>query len=245
MKIVVIIQARMSSTRLPGKIMLPLQGKPMLQNISERIARAKYIDDLIIATSIDETDDIVEDFCLNKGIKYFRGSLNNVLERYYKCAVKESADIIIRCTADNALIDATIIDEAVETYISYKPDYLSYKASLPVGMRVEVFSFDALEKAYNEASDPECLEHVTPYIIKTPSKFCVLFYQDRSDDDYSTMRFTIDTPEDYKFAKSIYETYTTNDFSYEQILCLLYEHPEFMDINRNIIQKHLKYKGES
>ena len=244
MKTVVIVQARMSSTRLPGKIMLPLKGKPVLQNIAERIRTAKNISDVIIATSAETSDDTVENFCVESGIKVFRGSLNNVLERYYKCALRESADVIVRCTGDNALIDGNIIDEALNVFSSGGIDYLSYKKGLPLGMHVETFSFAALEKSYHEASDPECLEHVTPYMIKNPEKFSVLFFADDKDTDNSSMRFTMDTPEDYEFVKRIYDSFSTNIFSYGEILRLLSYHKEFLSINQNIHQNVLHYSGE-
>lgn len=244
MKTAAIIQARMSSTRLPGKIMLPLKDKPVLQNITERIMAAKNIDDIIVATSTEISDDIVENFCVKTGIKVFRGSLNNVLERFYKCASMESADVIVRLTADNALIDGNIIDDAVEVFFSGGLDYLSYKEGLPLGMHVEVFSFDALGKSYQEAKDPECLEHVTPYMIKNPAKFRVLFFADEEDADNSSMRFTMDTPEDYEFVKRVYDSFTSNIFSYGEILKLLSSHKELLAINQNIRQKALNYNGE-
>lgn len=244
MKKVAIVQARMSSTRLPAKIMLPLKDKPVLQNIAERIRTAKNISGVIIATSAETSDDIVENFCMKAGIKVFRGSLNNVLERYYKCALRESADVIVRCTADNALIDGNIIDEALNVFSSGELDYLSYKNGLPLGMHVEIFSFAALEKSYNEARDPECLEHVTPYMIKNPEKFRVLFFADDKDADNSSMRFTMDTPEDYEFVKRIYASFDTNIFSYSEILRVLSEHKDFLEINQNIHQKTLRYSGE-
>lgn len=244
MKIFAIVQARMSSTRLPGKIMLPLKDKPVLQNIAERIMTAKNISGVIIATSAETSDDIVENFCMKAGIKVFRGSLNNVLERYYKCALREAADVIVRCTADNALIDGNIIDEALNVFFSGELDYLSYKNGLPLGMHVEVFSFAALEKSYNEARDFECLEHVTPYMIKNPEKFRVSFFADDKDADNSSMRFTMDTPEDYEFVKRIYASFDTNIFSYSEILRVLSEHKDFLEINQNIHQKTLRYSGE-
>lgn len=244
MRTAAIVQARMSSTRLPGKIMLPLKGKPVLQNIAERIRTAKNISDVIIATSAETSDDIVENFCMKSGIKVFRGSLNNVLERYYKCALRESADVIVRCTADNALIDGNIIGEAVNVFSSGGIDYLSYKKRLPLGMHVEVFSFAALEKSYHEAKNPECLEHVTPYMIKNPEKFRVLFFADGRDPDNSSMRFTMDTPEDYEFVKRVYDSFGTNIFTYGEILRVLSEHKDFLKINQDIQQKTLRYSGE-
>ena len=245
MKIIAIIQARMSSTRLPGKILLDLNGKPVLQNIVERIKRAKDIDEVIVATSTNKDDDIVESFLQEHNMNVFRGSLTNVLERFYHCAKQYNADIVIRFTADNALIDPDLIHEAVTLYKNKSVDYLYYKPSLPLGMGIEIFSFSALNKAYHEASNEECLEHVTPYIKNNPDKFRILRYEGcENENNYSALRFTMDTEEDYQFVKTIYNYFGTNDFSYKDVLAALEEHPLWQSINQNITQKTITYQGE-
>ncbi len=245
MKTVVITQARMTSTRLPGKVLLPLCGKPALYQIYSRITRAKSVDEFYLATSVAESDDVIEAFANQYGIKCFRGSLDNVLSRYYHCAKEANADIVVRCTADNSLIDSNIIDEAIQTFISLGVDYIHYKNGLPLGMRIEVFSFPALERAYREATNSECLEHVTPYIINNTDIFKVVKYQDEITEDHSDMRFTTDTPEDYRFVTSIYEHFGNNTFTYEDILDFLKERPELLLINKDIPQVQVQYKGEN
>lgn len=245
MKTVAIIQARASSTRLPGKVLMELGNKPMLINIVDRVRRSKKVDEIVVATSNESSDDIIVGLLSVNGIPIFRGSLNNVLERFYLCAKKYSADVVIRLTADNALVDPKIIDEAVTTFLNRNADYVYYKRSLPLGMCVEVFSFESLEKSYNDTSNGECLEHVTPYIRNNPELFKVMNYSDESDIDYSDLRFTIDTPQDFEFVSKIYDYFDYNSFSYEDIIVLLKHHPEWKLINQGIEQKIVQYTGES
>lgn len=238
MEIVAIIQARMSSTRLPGKVLMDLGGKPVLENIIERISRAKRVTSVVVATSTEKADDQIA-----KRFNCFRGSLENVLERFYLCAKKYRADIILRFTADNALIDPELIDNAIDAFTHTSVlDYLHYKASLPLGMGIEIFTFNALERAYNEANDAECLEHVTPYIVKNPTLFKVINYKD-NDEDHSSLRFTMDTAQDYEFVRCIYDYFGNNLFSYSDIIEVLKIHPEWLLINKDIIQNKVKYKG--
>lgn len=244
MKTVAIIQARASSTRLPGKILMTLGGKPMLQNIVERCGRAGTVDEVVVATSDESSDDQTEEFLRSKGIPCFRGSLNNVLQRFYLCASAHQADIVIRFTADNALVAPDIIDEAVRVFKTSRIDYLYYKKSLPLGMCIEVFSFEALKKAYEAATDPECLEHVTPFLRNNPRMFNAVIYENEKDADYSHLRFTIDTPQDYEFVSRIYDHFGTNDFSFQDTLDVLKDHPDWLAINRGIVQQKVSYKGE-
>lgn len=244
MRIIAIIQARMSSERLPGKILKNLGGKPVLQNIVERVRKSEYIDEVVVATSTDKTDDTVEKMLIEKGIECYRGSLDNVLERFYKCSLKYKADIIIRLTADNALVDADIIDEAINIFRDNDVDYLDYKDTLPIGMGVEIFKFEALKKSFLEAEDQDCLEHVTPYMKLNESFFRVLNYSDPSDQDLSDLRFTMDTSDDYKFMSLIYDSFDNNMFSYYDVLELIKKNPLWKKINCKVIQRDIKYNGE-
>ena len=244
MKTIAIIQARMTSTRLPGKIIKTLGGKPSLINIIERISRAENLNKIIVATSDNTSDNIVEELCVQNNINCFRGSLENVLERFYMCAKFYNADVIIRFTGDNPLIDPQIINDALSYFNASDLDYLSYKKRLPLGMSVEIFSFKALEKSYLEAKDSECLEHVTPYMIKNTSIFKTFKFEDEHNEDNSDLRFTMDTIEDYEFIKKIYDFFASNNFSYEDVINLLKIHPEWTAINRNVKQTEISYKGE-
>ena len=244
MKIYAIIQARMSSTRLPGKILMELYGKPVIQNIVERVGRCEKINEVVVATSSDVTDDSVATFLQNHNINVFRGDLDNVLSRYYHCAKDYGADCVIRLTGDNALVDSEIIDEAIDIYQKNSIDYLDYKSTLPLGMAVEIFSFDALEKAYMGAENTECLEHVTPYMRENPHVFSIMSYINPSDEDHSNLRFTMDTMEDYEFVSCIYSYFRGNMFNYNDVLEVLSLHPEWILINQNITQKEVTYEGE-
>lgn len=234
----------MTSTRLPGKVLMELQGKPVLQNIIERAERAKEIEEVVVATSMDESDDEIERFLHLIQVSCFRGSLENVLERFYLCACQHEAEVIVRLTGDNALVAPEIIDKAIKLFLTQGIDYLYYKSSLPLGMCIEVIRKSALEKAFMEADDPECLEHVTPYIRNNPNMFKTVLYEDKYDIDRSNLRFTMDTPEDYEFVSTIYHYFQGNDFSYEDILAAIEVHPEWVDLNKNIVQKKISYLGE-
>ena len=204
MKTLAIIQARMSSERLPEKVVRPLNGIPMIVQIYYRVSKANHIDDIIVATSTEHSDDKLIEICQKYGIKTFRGSLNNVLERFFLCATQEKADIIIRLTGDNALIDPCLIDKAIEIFNSNSLDYLSYCKELPLGLSTEVFSYSALKKTYKEASNPECKEHVTPFMYRNKEMFKWVKYSDAMLHDNSSLRLTVDTLQDWEVVNNIY-----------------------------------------
>lgn len=244
MRTIAIIQARMTSTRLPKKVFLDLAGKPVLQNIVERINRAKYVDKAVVATSCEKSDDIIETFLKKNEINVYRGNLNNVLERFYLCAKNFEANVIVRCTADNALVDPGHIDLAIKEFMKNNLDYIYYESNLPIGMCIEVMSFNALEKAYYGATDSECLEHVTPFIRSNPSIFKVKNFTNFQETDNSELRLTIDTYQDYELISKIYNYYQTNDFCYSDIISVLEKFPSWKDINKSIIQNKVKYRGK-
>lgn len=246
MKIVAIIQARMESTRLPGKVLKEICGKPVLWHIVNRVSKSKYLEQIIIATSTNEADDAIEEFARENAIDVYRGSQLNVLERFYQCAVQYDADIIVRLTGDNTLIDSHIIDLGIDCFVKEADnDYMSYREGLPLGMVVEIFSFQALKTAYEEATDAECLEHVTPYIYKN-DKFHVKKVSGMGE-DYSHLRWTLDTVQDYKLITKIYETLYREDdniFYFEDIIEQYKHHKEWIKINESIGQVSISYKGE-
>ena len=244
-KIVAIIQARTTSTRLPNKVLMKLGGKSIIENIVDRVSHSKHINDLVVATSIEKSDDTIETLLQDAGVNVFRGSLNNVLERFYYCAEKFNADIVIRFTADNALIAPELIDAAINAFLGINVDYLYYKEKLPLGMGIEIFTFNALKRAFSEAQDAECLEHVTPYIRENPQIFKVFKYKDKNDEDNSGLRFTIDTWQDYDFVSKVYDSFDRNTFSYSEILKLVMAHPEWIKINHDVVQNELEYNGEA
>lgn len=246
MRIVAIIQARMTSSRLSKKVLTDICGKPMLWHIVERAKQSSFIDEVIIATSDEKEDDEIDIFAKQFNIPIYRGSLYNVLDRFWKCANHYSSDIVVRLTGDNALIDPQIIDEALTMFIKEKNfDYLYYREGLPIGMAVEIIKFSALERAHNEASDPECLEHVTPYLYRNNEKFCSLRVEN-SGNDHSKLRWTMDTAEDKNLILSIYHALyeEKNIFHYRDIINEYKNHPDWSSINNNIIQTKVEYRGD-
>lgn len=246
MKILAIIQARMESTRLPKKVLTELCKKPMLWHIFQRVSQSTYINHTALATSTNQADNELEEFAKRNNFFFFRGSQENVLERFYRCAALFKPDLVIRLTGDNALIDPKIIDQGVETYLQEPDlDYLYFREGLPLGMAVEIMRFDALERAFSEAGEPDCFEHVTPYLYKNPH----LFHSKRVPNigrDYSHLRWTMDTKEDYLLISSIYNAlYQEKQFFYYEDILNAYEtHREWFTINSAIEQVKVTYTGE-
>lgn len=241
-KIHAIIQARMGSTRLPGKIYKDILGEPMLLKLVNRVKSSKLLDDIIIATTTSEEDNIVVDLCSKNRINVFRGDELDVLKRYYFAAKHFNSEIIVRLTGDNPLVDPNIIDLAVSVFLQTgnkeSIDYLSTR-NYPYGLNVEVFSFTALKKTYYHGSAQHEREHVTPYIYNHPELFRVDYYTNKTD--LSFYRWTVDTQEDYDLIKKIYNAlyHKKEIFLLEDILKLFDERPELLNINKFITQKRL------
>jgi spore coat polysaccharide biosynthesis protein SpsF len=241
MNVVTIIQSRMGSTRLPGKVLLDLAGEPMLTRIVNRVQRAETVNSIVIATTPSQADESILHLCTLKNWHCFRGSENDVLDRYYQAAKKHHADVIVRITADCPLIEPTVIDQVVQSFLECQPevDYASNILSprtFPRGLDTEVFSFAALEKTWQQAmGDPGWREHVTSYIYSHPDQFHLRRFT--SQVDYSHLRWTVDTPEDLAFVRNVYEYFRNDEFSWRDVLSLLELHPEWLEINRHIEQK--------
>ncbi|QZY56318.1 cytidylyltransferase domain-containing protein [Crassaminicella profunda] len=236
MNIVAIIQARMGSTRLPGKVLLPLKGKPVLWHIVNRLKACKNINNIVIATSVEENDNKIECFCKENKIDYFRGSEKNVLERYYFTARKFQADHIVRITADNPVLDPKIIDELIDIYKKDQYDFYGVGSGFPYGISGAIFSFKALEESYLNAKVPSEKEHVGLYIKKRSKEYKVGFYGKYKDlGDY---RWTLDTKEDYLLIKKIYDALYKKEelFFTEDILKFIEKNPQFKTINKNTIR---------
>ncbi len=238
---VAIIQARMGSTRLRGKVLKELCGKKVLEHIVLRVKKSKFIDKVVVATTINKEDDDIYKFCQEKNVDCFRGSENNVLERYYKCAKNYNADVIIRITADDPLKDPEVIDRGIQILVENDYDYVSntIKPTYPEGIDTEIFTFLALEKSYMEASLMSEKEHVTPYIWKNSSKFKL--YNFEFERDLSHLRWTMDTYDDFEFIKEVYEElyYKNNMFLMKDVLNLIAKNPEIMQINSG----HIRNEG--
>jgi spore coat polysaccharide biosynthesis protein SpsF len=239
MKVVAIIQARMSSSRLPGKVLLDINGEPMLSRVVNRTLRAKKLDAVMIATTTASVDDVIADLCEMRSLPYYRGSEKDVLDRYYQAALVCKAGIIVRITADSPLIEPDIIDKVVDEFLLYTPEVDFVSNSLtrtyPLGLNVSVMSFSAIKKAWCEDQNPAWREHVTPYIYRHPEKFRLRNVS--NDTDYSSLRWTVDTTADLTFVRKIYEHFQDDTFTWIEVVDLLEMHPEWMEINRHIRQR--------
>jgi len=232
-KIAAIVQARMSSSRLPGKVLLDLAGKPVLWHIFNQLSYSKALKDVIVATSYDRTDDPIEKWAHENGYNLFRGDLGNVLSRFYKAAKKFNVDVIARITGDCPLIDPTIVDNVIQGFIDGGFDYFSNNnpSTFPDGLDVEVFSFGALEKAFLNAKYTSEIEHVTPYIRKHPELFKLGNYF--SDKNYEKLRWTLDYKEDYKFLSIIFkELFRSNSYiGWKSVINYLEQNPNIQQMN--------------
>jgi len=234
MKPSAIIQARIGSTRLPGKVMKLLLNKPVLWHVVNRVSKARLIREVIVATTTSTEDDVIADFCKRNRISLFRGSENDVLDRFYRCSQKHNIKDIVRITADCPLHDPCVIDFVVGEYLEGDYDYVSntLKYTFPDGLDVEVFSFAALKYAWENATLPSEREHVTPYIRKNRRYKKKNVYSIR---EYPLYRLTLDHPEDYEFIKIIYERIGKEIFHLEDIIEFLEAHPHLLKLNQHFI----------
>jgi len=243
LNIVAIIQARMGSTRLPGKVMKKILGKPVILWDLDRVSLLKLIDEIVVAIPYGKENDVIVDTIkeYNDKIVTTRGSEDDVLDRYYQAAVKTDADVVVRITSDCPLIDPVVIDNVIEQFLDNDCDYCSNSLirTYPRGLDTEVFLFKALEKAWNEANKDYEREHVTPYIIENPDKFKLLNVA--NDINLSHLRWTLDTKEDFEFINAVYKRIFPKKqlFLMDDILELLDKEPELIDINSHIEQKQV------
>jgi spore coat polysaccharide biosynthesis protein SpsF len=240
MKAVGIIQARMGSTRLPGKVLKPILGVPMLALMMERLSQSKELDEVVIATSTLPQDDVICEFAHTKGYLIGRGSESDVLGRYYQVAKERKADIIARMTGDCPLIDPDITDTVVrkQRLSGNKNDVTSnvLLRTFPRGFDTEVMSFSCLERVIHETQDPLYREHVTNYMYDFPEKFTMESVT--NDEDCSDLRLTVDTEKDFELVKLIFEAlYPANPrFRFRDIKLFLDENPELKTMNAYIKQ---------
>ena len=240
MRTIAIIQARVGSTRLRGKVLKMLAGKPDLVRCVIRTRRTKMIDDVVVATTIKPADNAVADLCSQQGFPCFRGSEEDVLDRYYRAAVEFQADNVVRITADCPLIEPEVIDQVLARFLAGQKhvDYASNffpRRTYPIGLEVEVMRFDVLKKIWVEDQNPAWREHVTPYIYNNPELFNIQSVSSRID--YSHLRWTLDTLEDLIFIRQIYDHFGHDLFCWTEVLALLEHHPEWLEINQHVQQK--------
>ncbi|ALB44528.1 cytidylyltransferase domain-containing protein [Clostridium beijerinckii] len=244
MNVVCIMQARIGSTRLPGKILKKICGKTVLEHDIDRLKRVGNVKKIIIATTILEKDSIVVKEANRLGITYYRGSEEDVLSRYYYAAKENNADIVVRVTSDCPLIDSEVTEKIIQHYLDNieKYDYVSntIDRTYPRGLDTEVFSFKALEAAFNEAKSKSDREHVTPYIWRNNNLFKVEQY--KNNVNYSELRWTLDTKEDFELINRIYKILYLDEkynFNMNDILKLYKKYPELYTINNIVEQKKI------
>jgi spore coat polysaccharide biosynthesis protein SpsF len=241
MKIAAIIQARMGSTRLPGKVLRKLFDYTVLGHTILRLSQVSEINEIIVATTTLSQDDAIVDEAKQQNVLFSRGSVDDVLSRYYEAALENNVDVIIRITSDCPLIDPSTIEKVLKHFKTEKVDYASntLERSYPRGLDVEIFSMDALKRMYFEASKPEQREHVTPFIYQNPEMFRL--YSCRNVEDYSKYRWTLDTVEDWNLIHEIYHRlyHPGEIISFDEVIRLMKQYPELHNINSHVEQKKL------
>ncbi|ALW86655.1 acylneuraminate cytidylyltransferase [Hymenobacter sedentarius] len=240
-KIVTVVQARMGSSRLPGKVLLPLAGQPLLARMVARVQRAQLAGTVVVATTTEATDDAVAECCATHGLACFRGDALDLLDRHYQAARHYGADVVLKIPSDCPLIDPAIIDEVVGFYLHFSDryDFVSnlHPATFPDGNDVEVMPFAALETAWREAQRPLEREHTTPFFWENPDRFRVGNVAWDTGQDFSmTHRWTIDYPEDYAFISAVYDALypTIPAFGLDDILNLISKRPEIAQLNAHL-----------
>jgi spore coat polysaccharide biosynthesis protein SpsF len=240
MKIVAIVQARMGSTRLPGKVLMDLGGKTVLARVVARLRRAILIDQIVVATTDSVIDNAIIRECQRLQVEYFRGSENDVLDRYYQAANSCEAQIVVRITADCPLIDAEVVDDVIRVLLS-RGDYASntLARTYPRGLDAEVFTIAALERAWQDAHEPHQREHVTPYFYEHTEIFELTSLRGRID--YSRYRWTLDTAEDLELLRTIYARLDNrDDFHWLRAVRVMEDEPDLAERNVHVVQKALQ-----
>jgi glutamate-1-semialdehyde 2,1-aminomutase len=236
MKIVAIVQARMGSIRLPNKVMKPINGVPMIELLLARLARAKEVDQIIVATSVDERNLPLVEHVRKLGYVCEQGSENDVLDRYVQAAKKNQADVVVRITGDCPLVDPGLVDEAICLFKSTHVDYLcnNYDPTYPDGLDIEICTLKSLERALQETNEPFDREHVTPYLRK-PGKFKT--YTKHNNEDLSALRWTVDEPNDFTVIEKVFQHfYPRIDFSWLDVFHLQQQQPTLFALNQNILR---------
>jgi spore coat polysaccharide biosynthesis protein SpsF len=261
--IVAIIQARMGSSRLPGKVLLDLGGQPMLNRVVERTKRAKTVEAVVVATTSEPVDDPVADYCNAHGHPVYRGSLHDVLDRYYHAARWSEAQTVVRITADCPLIDPAVVDRTVEAFLGADLPHLQplnpglpggydfcanrlpppWGRTYPIGLDTEVCSFAGLETIWKEAQEPHQREHVMPYFYDHQERFKILLVHHAKD--LGALRLTVDTAEDLELLRRVYASFPgRDDFSWLEVVDFLEREPELLALNNQVQHKHYRQVDE-
>lgn len=233
-RIVAVVQARTGSTRLPGKVLADVGGMPLLQHVLSRAQAALKPDLVVVATTVSPADDVVARFLDARSVAYVRGSEGDVLDRYRTAAAAFDADVIVRLTADCPLLDPTVVDRVIDAFVVGRVDYASNvdPPTYPDGLDVEVFSRDALERTWRDATRPSEREHVTPYIRDHPGSFRCANVS--NVEDLSLHRWTVDEPADLTFVRRICEKLGIGTFGMDEVLELLRREPDLVTVNAGI-----------
>ncbi len=232
-----IIQARMTSTRLPGKVLKPVMGRPLFEYMTERLLRAKKLDTIVVATTTNDADEPIVAFAKKQGLAVFRGSEQDVLSRYHGAAKAYGINHVVRVTSDCPLIDPVIVDRAITRYGSSGCDYLHLGTTFAEGLDTEVFSFTKLAMAHEQAKLRAEREHVSLYFHNNPEKICKEVIENDTDD--SRYRITVDEPQDFEVVKAVFESLYTAErplFHIEDIKSFLDKHPHIFAKNSHIIR---------
>ncbi|MFX4219518.1 MAG: cytidylyltransferase domain-containing protein [Thalassobaculum sp.] len=246
MTVAAVIQARMTSTRLPGKVLMPAAGRPMLAHQIDRVRRAANVDTVCIATTVNVEDDPVAALAEREGVAVFRGSEHDVLDRFVRAAESAGAAVAVRLTGDCPLTDPALVDAVVATFRGGNPpvDYAtnSFPRTWPIGLDVEVASMAALRLANAEATDPYDREHVMPFLYRQPERFRIAGFP--APEDLSGYRWTLDERSDYDLLVHILEALLPDNpsFGWRDVIALLDAHPEWRTLNAGVGQKQRRYE---
>lgn len=240
MRTIAIIQARLSSSRLPGKVLMDIEGLPMLARVVDRVSASRLIDGVAVATSSDPSDDRLAAYCRSHGIRHHRGPLEDVLARFLHAAQREEADVIVRITADCPLIDPALIDAVVTIRDAHRADYASnvLNRRYPRGLDVEVFTAEALARADREGREPHHREHVTPYLYEKPGRFQIIGLD--CERDLSHHRWTVDTLADLELVRAIYQRLDNPLAGWREVLAVVEREPNLTRRNAHIKQKPIR-----
>lgn len=231
-RVVAIIQARMSSRRLPGKVLLPLAGKPVLWHVVNRTRQIRPVDEVVVATSTDSADDLIESWCLNNGVNCFRGPLDDVLSRYVACAKKYHADVVVRITADCPVIDPDASSEVLAKFLDRRPALAALSGDFPDGLDTQVFDVMALVEASERAFLVSDREHVGSFIERNREDYDVL--EVKLFSGLQHIRLTLDESDDYELLSIVFEYFPSPDFNVSEVLEMLSNSPELLTINSSV-----------
>jgi len=237
-KIVAAIQARMGSTRLPGKVLMDIGGETTLARVVKRVRRAALVEEIVVATTDSPGDDAIVRECERLGVSCFRGCESDVLDRYYQASQAFACDLIVRITSDCPLIDGSVIDDTIRTFCADRADYASnvFPRTYPRGLDTEVFSASALARAWQQACKPHQREHVTPYFYEHPQIFRTAAH--RASRDYSHYRWTLDTDEDLQLIRAIYARLgNRDDLRWQDAIAVMEREPELASLNSQVVPK--------